>query len=337
MSRNATTAESRPLTGVVCNQSHAAARHRHDPTRTKTLRDQYGRQLAKRYRYIKGLIRQGVAEEDRLGLRNRQPGRDPGAAHANDEHDEDDGEGGPDRPEPTPTPDAELPPEITDELGFDFPQDEAKIHYFSNWVDMVQDDLIADPRRLPSEQWGAEYIGYSYEKGLEHARTALEERDLPIPESAMGDAFNLPIHRQTLENLYARNFKALDGLTADMGREISDVLAEGLLEGVNPRVMATRMNERIDKVGITRSRVIARTEIIRSHNEAALSRYERHLGSDADVTVVAEFTTADDNDVCDLCLSLEGKRFSLKEARNMIPGKTHPNCRCTWVPVTRNI
>jgi SPP1 gp7 family putative phage head morphogenesis protein len=355
--------------------------NRHDPTQTTGLRKQYSRQFGKRWRYLKGLIWEGVAEQDRLGLRERREGREPGgtatdpasaqtaqaarervAAHlggdhgarekrrsrvAQDEHDdsEDDGEdtgggGGedpdagstPNRPDPKPTPTAELPPEITERAaGFTFPDDEAKIRYFNQWIEQSHDDLLTTDQ-VPSQFWGGEYTAYAYEGGLEQAKEFLAEQGVSVPTADIGAAFNLPVHEQTLQGLYTRNYKGLEAITEEVGRQISDVLTEGFLEGVNPRVMARRMNERIDSVGIVRSRTLARTEVIRAHNEAALSRYERVLGSDAEVSLVAEFRTAGDSRVCEQCRDVDGKRFKIKDARNLIP--LHPRCRCTYVPVT---
>jgi SPP1 gp7 family putative phage head morphogenesis protein len=328
------------------HRPHTHAVNRHDPTQTTTLRRQYGRQLAKRYRYLKGLLWQGVAVDDRLALRDREAGRQPGGnatGTQNDDNDDENGgrrdrdEGGPDRPTPSDVPPTDDVPEDILRKPYLFPEDEEKIMLFTNWVGQAQDDLIADAREKPSDHWGEEYIAYSYEQGLENARTHLEERGVDISEAALKDTFNLPIHKNTLQGLHVRNFKALDAITQAVGRQISDVLTEAFLEGVNPRVAARRMNDRIDSVGIVRSRMVARTEIIRAHNEASLSRYERVMGSDAPVAIVAEFSTAGDSRVWEICRELEGKRFSIKEARNLIPGQTHPNCRCSWVPVTKNV
>jgi SNF2 family DNA or RNA helicase len=48
------------------------------------------------------------------------------------------------------------------------------------------------------------------------------------------------------------------------------------------------------------------------------------------IDVKAEWKTAGDNRVCDLCNALEGKIFSIDEIEDMIP--LHPECRCISLP-----
>jgi SPP1 gp7 family putative phage head morphogenesis protein len=44
-----------------------------------------------------------------------------------------------------------------------------------------------------------------------------------------------------------------------------------------------------------------------------------------------ELVTAGDLRVCPMCQGLNGKVYTIKEARGLIP--VHPQCRCAWVPV----
>jgi SPP1 gp7 family putative phage head morphogenesis protein len=111
-----------------------------------------------------------------------------------------------------------------------------------------------------------------------------------------------------------------------MDQQISGVLANGLAQGKGPMQIARDINNRVDKIGITRARVIARTETINAHAEATLNSYEE-AGVEG-VEVEAEFTTSGDNAVCPECDALSGKVFTLTEARGVIP--VHPQCRCSW-------
>jgi SPP1 gp7 family putative phage head morphogenesis protein len=82
-------------------------------------------------------------------------------------------------------------------------------------------------------------------------------------------------------------------------------------------------------VGIKRARVLTRTEVINAHAEATLNSYTE-AGLEG-VTVNAEYTTAGDNKVCPKRRKLEGKVYTIAEARGVIP--MHPNCRCAWIGV----
>ena len=154
---------------------------------------------------------------------------------------------------------------------------------------------------------------------------------MSVPSPALAETFNAPIHADALGILYTRNYRELKGITDAMDQEISRVLTRGFAEGWNPRKMAREINDRVDKVGLTRARTLARTETIHAHSEATLNRYESMLGADAQVTGKAELLTAGDRRVCPICESLEGTVFSLTEARGVVP--VHPNCRCAFLPV----
>lgn len=66
-----------------------------------------------------------------------------------------------------------------------------------------------------------------------------------------------------------------------------------------------------------------------AYAEGALNSYEE-MGIEG-VEVEAEFATAGDDVVCPECEELEGKVYSIEEARGVIP--VHPNCRCAWIPM----
>jgi SPP1 gp7 family putative phage head morphogenesis protein len=86
---------------------------------------------------------------------------------------------------------------------------------------------------------------------------------------------------------------------------------------------------RVDKIGIVRGELLARTEIIRAHAEATLNRYQE-FGVEG-VTGDVELQTSEDDKVCELCKGLVGKVFTIEEARGVLP--LHPNDRCAWKPV----
>jgi len=113
-------------------------------------------------------------------------------------------------------------------------------------------------------------------------------------------------------------------------------LAQGLAEGKNPRVIARELVKdvanRVDKIGITRARMIARTEVIRAHHVATIAEYEQ-AAEDMEVEVMAEWSTAGFA-VCPICIDMaHGGPYKLKVIEGMIPA--HPNCRCCALPVMK--
>ena len=75
--------------------------------------------------------------------------------------------------------------------------------------------------------------------------------------------------------------------------------------------------------------MLTRTEVINAHAEATLNSYVE-AGLEG-VTVNAEYTTAGDDKMCPKCVALQGRPYTIDEARGLIP--QHPNCRCAWSPV----
>lgn len=81
-----------------------------------------------------------------------------------------------------------------------------------------------------------------------------------------------------------------------------------------------------------RAKLIARTEAARAQAEGQLDEFE-DLEEEEEIQgieVLAEWSTAGDSLVCDICASHEGEIMSIEAARGMIP--IHPACRCAWIP-----
>jgi SPP1 gp7 family putative phage head morphogenesis protein len=144
--------------------------------------------------------------------------------------------------------------------------------------------------------------------------------------------------------LFTRVFAELTGVTDVMASHIAQILAQGMIDGDGPALLARKMIAAIDgsgagTLGITdtlgrfipakrRAEMIARTELIRAHHLATIQEY-RNWGL-LNIRVKAEWKTAGDDRVCVRCASLEGKIFTLDEIEPMIP--LHPLCRCIALP-----
>ncbi len=266
-----------------------------DPTRTLTLRRRLERQLGKRFRRIKGKINDEVVKKDGFGLRvNRGI--------------------------------------------FEFETDAEKIDAFRQWLatqiysGILQVSPNTPPLQAAEDSWLTEYIDAAYERGLQNTASGMRAQGATISEQFIKGAFSRSIHGNTLKSLYTRTFNALEGITQEMDTQISRVLADGLARGDNPLKIAEVINNRVDKIGITRARILARTEIVRAHADAQLNMFEE-VGVQ-DVGIIAEFLTAGDSRVCPICAALEGEKYTVKNAHGVIP--VHPNCRCVFITEINN-
>lgn len=293
-----------------------------DPTATKALRERFEGEVYRRFRALKGLIRYAVIDADVFGLSSSEPATNAKSV----------------RPVWRPNdPDINLTPPSPH--AYDFPSDERKVSEFMDFLDTQTDRGILEAGKYQqrgvgaARPWQNVYIRSAYEKGAHHADAAMVEQGVIPPEQTLDDVFRATKHADSAGMIFTRQYRELRGVTEEMGRQMSRELTEGLTQGENPRKIARRLNDRVEKIGITRGRMVARTEVIRAHNEAALNRYQDVGQRLEGVTLLAEHTTAGDRRVCPECAALAGTTYTMDEARGAIP--VHPNCRCTWVPVRK--
>jgi len=213
-----------------------------------------------------------------------------------------------------------------------------KVKAFRKWLQqqVTAGVLIPDVKGNP---FTATYLESAYKKGALNAYTQVHKADLApsmdfylgSQEQFLRSSFNAPTTVQKLELLYTRSFSELDGITKAMDQQMTRVLVTGLSQGYGPRKLASELKKTV--TGITRQRalVIARTETIAAHAEGQLDAYTR-LGVE-EVGILAEWSTAGDDKVCELCAPMEGVVMTVEEARGLIP--RHPNCRCMWIPASK--
>jgi len=222
-----------------------------------------------------------------------------------------------------------------------FPRREDKqIETFDAWLKRQQrQDVLSIIDRNDNQ-----FVRAAYDKGARDAGARLRAAGVDVPIEGIESSFALPVHRDTLQRLYTSDYSDLEGITAEVSKQSNRVLATGFARGETPTTIARDLTDRIDAVGKTRATTLARTSVIDAHAEGALARYERYSDQIDGVTVEAEWQTAGDDRVCSTCQALEGRTFTIKEARTEtvtidgsdVPIKppAHPRCRCAILPVT---
>jgi SPP1 gp7 family putative phage head morphogenesis protein len=273
-----------------------AASNRVDPTRTTALRRKFEADMVRRFKRVRKQI------PDRLEaiMAQRASFNSEGTANA-----------------------------------FEFSLDGRKIADFMDWLESAQARELFGVEKgtsisqSASRSWQNVYLRAAYQKGVALAASQMRKGAIEVAERWITAALTRPVHADRAGIIYTRAYTALRGVTQAMDGQISRVLAEGAALGYAPKKIAREIVDRVDKIGITRARVIARTEIINSHAEASLNSYAE-AGLEG-VNAQSEFATANDNKVCPQCEDLEGKVYTIEDARGVIP--VHPNCRCAWLPV----
>jgi len=196
---------------------------------------------------------------------------------------------------------------------------------FRQWLEQKQRDevgSIVEPEYIP-------FILTAYKQGLSHANTQLKRNGVAEPTEP--DALlDLDRYGDQLGRLYDRNVEAVEkmmgAVTGASMKEFSDIMLAGI--GTVGIVEARkRLIKPIETVGFKRSTALGHSEVIKAHSTGTLDRFQ--ASGVEEVTAEVEFTTAGDNRVCPTCAGLGGTRYTIKEARGIIP--VHPRCRCVWV------
>lgn len=207
---------------------------------------------------------------------------------------------------------------------------------FMLWLDQqVLDGILTVESRpwlaSPSGEglWTDVYIQSAYQKGIEMARADLASAGASLPSlGPVSVAFNKPFHADRVGLIYSRTFNGMKGLTDTMKAQMGRELAKGMAEGRSPYDIAYKLKDRVDKIGITRSRLIARTEVIFSHNSAAINEYDSLEGIIGEEIKVQWWTALDERVRASHRLR-HAKIYTKKRAQELIG---EPACRCTLLP-----
>ena len=285
-----------------------------DPTRTKTIRLGYQREVTRRWRAVQKLLRVVIIDHDVFDLKG-----------------------------PTLLSDTQF--RTLRRVGspgrkaFAFTTDSRKVTEFSTWFDDLIDQNVQDLDRvleesgianLPKTHWQSSFVRRGYRRGAAWALTSMARLYRNIPPAALVENILQSVfHRERLQSLYTRNFQELQGIGDATAQVVRRELTEGLATGIGPREIARRLTRSVDSIGIVRSRILVQTEIIRANAVGTLATFEQF--GVQEVQVDAEFQTVGDDRVCPECAALEGRVYKTVDAYGIIP--VHVLCRCNWLPV----
>lgn len=226
---------------------------------------------------------------------------------------------------------------------YSYPSSPAKISEFLDYIQGMIDAkifervIIFDNINSPYQLWSNTYIKSAYQRGLEKSRQDLSRMGFSafLPEASVTAAsyFAMPVHIDALNTVYIRMFESLKGITSEMSGQISSILTKGIAEGRSPLELARLIANRIDKIGITRAKKLARTEIVRAYNTASLNNYEL-LDLEISEDLMVQWWTALDERVRSLHRTWHGEILTFQQARERIGS---PNCRCSPIPYIESI
>lgn len=285
-----------------------------DPTRTAALIRSYWKEIEKRMSELRRAIRQSVVGNDAFGL--SAGGASPVGLAA-----------------PQPTASRNLTP--IPPRKFQYLASEEKIEQFLLWVREQQAkgflEVVYRPgMKRGSEAWSTTFLRSAYQRGLQKAQKDLVKAGAArkgYTPKPFDTAFYQPFHAGRAALLFARDFTQLKGVSEYMSAQMSNVLTKGVVRGDNPNDIARDLDDVLD-IGMTRARLIARTEVIYTFNTANLAEYSQ-AESEIGEPVLVQWLTAGDDRVRETHVERNGKIYTREEAAELIG---EPNCRCTLLP-----
>ena len=180
----------------------------------------------------------------------------------------------------------------------------------------------------PGKQVTDKAVQRAYQQGTVFAGVTLRRAGLPQAQPVPGgeEVSTLgPADWRTIDWLKVRNLEVLKGITAETNKQIVFSLTEGINAGEGMLPLAKRITDAVDTIGITRARMMARTETMYAVNQGSLIRYTQ-----AGVEKVEWLSATEDDRVCEECEALNGQIFDIDSVPE-IP--LHVNCRCCTAPV----
>lgn len=195
---------------------------------------------------------------------------------------------------------------------------------FDDWFqDAVERDVLEPHDSDRVRQW----FERTSQQAIQTANGELREFDVdvdPVDDVLAQDAVQEEIEFG-MEDARQRVESWMD----DYATDARTLVTAGLGAGVAKSVLARDIIER-GQVYKSHCTATASGRIVNQYNTLKLTSYER-VDPEIELDVEAEYQTAEDDRVCELCQSLSGT-YSLEEAQQIaIPDDTHNYCRCQWV------
>ena len=153
------------------------------------------------------------------------------------------------------------------------------------------------------------YLKRAYEKGME--RAAQEGAKVGI---SISTSWSILDH-EAYNNLFSISEGLYEKLDSETAYKTLYVIRQGVLNGNSIPQIAQALKDTLH-FNLSRAEMIARTEIIRAYNTAALNRYKLY-------TKKVQWLAAIDERTCEKCASLDGKVFNINDLE---PPPIHPRC-----------
>lgn len=164
----------------------------------------------------------------------------------------------------------------------------------------------------------------------EHSVALIEQAPGPLPKGTPIPEGFAKFNPASVEELIGRTAAGspvrtlLEPLGATAVDVVRGTLVEHAVKGASPRTAAKVLRQELG-VPLARALTISRTETLGAYREASIRTYAEN----PQVVQGWRWTAALSPRTCPMCLAMDGKTFP-----SSTPFGSHPNCRCTSIPIT---
>ncbi len=213
--------------------------------------------------------------------------------------------------------------------GYVYQRNESNVHNFTKWLDKLINQEILEPTITLPNKWLSKGLGTAYVKGVTTTRAKAAKQLAATPVKLLPNhPFNNAAHIERARMIYLRNFNDMQGVTDAMKTQMRRILAEGIMRGMNSNEIGDLLADRVDKIGKVRGRLIARTEVVETHQQAAINEAEL-LEAETGYEINMEWSTCRDGRERKTHADRDGKVYTKEKVRTLIG---EPNCRCSVNP-----
>lgn len=178
------------------------------------------------------------------------------------------------------------------------------------------------------------YVTPAYQQGTgqTHANLAIQSGAYKADKPLLTDVLNSDPYRRRLGYVRARVFEEMKGFSADVKKQLSTTLMDGMAQGINPLTIAENITKATD-TNIARSRRIARTEITTALRRSRLDEAEHAVKTLGlmirmmQLSALSATTRASHAARHAKLYTIEAVRVWMSTSPNMI------NCKCSFTEV----
>ena len=189
------------------------------------------------------------------------------------------------------------------------------VELFQSWFDdNINQLLLMGGVATAITIWQNKFIEQAFLRGIATSNAALTNAGILLPQ----------VNPAPLKLLQQKSFSDLKGIVGETEAQVYRALVTGIENGESKTTLAKAVNNRIDKIGRTRSHVLVNTRTTESYNTAEITQAESAAKASGAEIKMEWFTEGDSR--VRTTHALRNRKFYSATAAQRLIGE--PGCRC---------